>query len=187
MWAIVAMLGIMKAGGVYIPIDPSHPVGRRQALVKEVQAKFMLVSSSTAASCEGMADHIVELHALLAANLPKITNDEGQRLKPTPSNAAYVIFTSGSTGKPKTIIMEHSALCTSLVGNGRAYHMNEKSRVLQFSSSVFDVSLSEILETLVFGGTVCVPSETERLQNISSFIRDARVNTALLTSSFLRA
>jgi amino acid adenylation domain-containing protein len=196
MWTIVAMLGIMKAGGVFIPIDPSHPVGRRRALVKEVHAKFMVVSSSTAASCEGMTEHVVELSSSLIAQLPKIAdnnagqlpqiadNNAGQRLKPTPSNAAYVVFTSGSTGRPKTIVTEHSALCTSIMGYGRVFDIVEGSRFLQFSNYVFDMSLCEIVTTLVFGGTVCVPSETERLQNIAGFITKAQVNIAILTSSF---
>ncbi|MDB5911258.1 MAG: nonribosomal peptide synthetase dtxS1-like, partial [Massilia sp.] len=106
--------------------------------------------------------------------------------RPKPSDAAYMIFTSGSTGKPKSILVDHSALSTSTVGKGRAYSLNESSRVLQFSSYVFDVSLSEIFETLTFGGTICVPSGVERLQNLPAFIAKTRVNTALLTSSFVR-
>nr|POF13484.1 nonribosomal peptide synthetase easa [Quercus suber] len=186
-WTIVAMLGVMKAGGAFVPIDPSHPKIRRRALIREVNARVMLVSRTTAEDCQGMVDHTVELSDRLIVQLSASTATfEDRQQCDDPVNAAYVIFTSGSTGKPKTIVVEHSALCTSIIGHGRAYHFGEESRVLQFSSYVFDVSLSEILETLSFGGTICVPSELERLQDISGFIERAHVNTALLTSSFVR-
>nr|POF20698.1 nonribosomal peptide synthetase vlms [Quercus suber] len=187
MWAIVAMLGIMKAGGAFVPIDPSHPASRRQAVVEDIAARIMLVSPVTADACQSMVEHTVELSSTLISQLSSSTDETGiSQLRVSPTSAAYVIFTSGSTGKPKTIVVEHSALCTSIIGHGRAYSLGGESRVLQFSSYVFDVSISEILETLVFGGTVCVPSETERLQDVSGFMNRTRVNTALLTSSFAR-
>mgnify|MGYP002346556912 CR=1 FL=1 len=116
------------------------------------------------------------------------TPDEVTRspVKVQPSNAAYVLFTSGSTGKPKAIIVEHSALCGSMLGYRRCYQMNGESRVLQFSSYVFDVSLSEMFETLIFGGTICTPTDRQRLDDLTGFINEAKVNTAMLTSSFLK-
>lgn len=107
--------------------------------------------------------------------------------KPTPSNAAYVLFTSGSTCKPKgVVVMEHSALTTSTLGYGQAYGMSPSTRVFQFLNYIFDGSLGEILATLAFGGTVCIPSETERLQDVPAFMRKAKVNMASLTPSFVR-
>ena len=70
---------------------------------------------------------------------------------PNPSSAAYVLFTSGTTGHPRAIVVEHTALATSCTGSHRAYTLDATARVLQFSDYAFDVSLSEILETLVFG------------------------------------
>nr|POE50100.1 nonribosomal peptide synthetase dtxs1 [Quercus suber] len=185
-WAIVAMLGVMKAGGAFVPIDPSHPIARRQALVKEVGARVMLVSPMVAGSGQNMVENIVELSDTLMAQLPSLVDerDSGRR-QVHPNNAAYVIFTSGSTGKPKTIVVDHSALCTSSIKLGQAYSLSEASRVLQFSSFVFDVSLGEILTTLACGGAVCVPTEEERLQNTVEFMENVRVNTAMLTPSFV--
>ncbi|GAM86382.1 nonribosomal peptide synthetase [Dothideomycetidae sp. 11243] len=182
-WALLAMLAIVKSGGVYVPIDPSHPAGRRQALIKSIDAHFMLVSLTTAESCEGMTDKIFTvsesaIDALMAEPSKQAVN------KTAYKNAAYVIFTSGSTGTPKTITVEHQALCTSIVGHGRSCSLDNKSRTLQFSSFVFDVSLGEIFTTLVFGGTVCVPSEHQRLYDTAGFINEARINTAFLTPSF---
>ena len=187
MWTVVAMLGILKAGGAFVPIDPSHPVSRRQALVEEVGARIMLASPSTAESCDGLVERLVQVSPSILSELSRraAVRDEHSAAWPAkPCNAAYAIFTSGSTGKPKTIIVEHLGLCTSVVGHARAYGMDETSRVLQFSSYTFDVSVAEIFITLCLGGTICVPSETERLQDIVAFVNDHQVNIAQLTPSF---
>nr|POF20699.1 nonribosomal peptide synthetase vlms [Quercus suber] len=185
-WAIVAMFGVMIAGGAFVPIDPSHPVSRRQALVKQIDANVMLVSPFTAESCNGMVQHTVQLSDAMITRLPPpdIMVDDQLRL-PGPANAAYVIFTSGTTGKAKTIVAEHSALCTSVNSQGIRLSVDTETRFLQFSSYVFDASITEIWTTLAFGGTVCVPTEAERLHDIPSFITNTRVNTALLTPSFV--
>lgn len=181
-WTIVAMLGIMKAGGTFMPLDPSHPASRRQALIKQVNAHYLITSPSVAASCEGMVDNLIQLSAEL---LRTVSNAEVSHKKSTATDAAYILFTSGSTGFPKGITVEHRAICSSIMSHGREFAFGTSSRVLQFSSYVFDVSMSEILTTLVFGGTVCVPSETERMQEVADFINRSRVNTAMLTPSFV--
>ncbi|KND86848.1 Nonribosomal peptide synthetase 8 [Tolypocladium ophioglossoides CBS 100239] len=184
-WAIVAMVGIMKAGGVFVPLDPSHPVSRRQAVVKEVDAQILVASPSTAESCHGMTRQVVELSEAL---LTRLSDNEATLLtsKTHPQNAVYVLFTSGSTGKPKGIVVQHSAICTSLLGQGRTFGLSNETRYLQFANYVFDASISEVFSTLMFGGTICVPTNDERLQGTSSFISSARANTALLTPSFAR-
>ena len=187
MWTIVAMLGILKAGGAFVPIDPSHPVSRRQALVEEIGARVMLASPSTAQSCDGLVERLVQVSPSILTELSRRAADRVDRSAvwpAKPANAAYAIFTSGSTGKPKTIIVEHLGLCTSVVGHGRAYGMDDSSRVLQFSNYVFDVSLGEIFTTLALGGTVCVPSDAQRLQGLPAFMAEMHVNMAMLTPSF---
>ncbi|UKZ82422.1 NRPS [Trichoderma virens FT-333] len=186
-WAIVAMLAILKAGGAFLPLDPLHPRNRHEALVQEVGAEVMIVSPSSSVPCEGLTSIMVEFTIELLEQLSS-RYDAFQEILPKaePSNAAYVLFTSGSTGKPKGVLMEHSAFATSTLGHGGIYNLSPASRVFQFSNYIFDGSLGEIFTTLSFGGTVCVPSEDERLQKAPSFMREARVNTAMLTPSFVR-
>jgi amino acid adenylation domain-containing protein len=187
-WAVVAVLSILKAGGVFVPLDPEHPVNRRQALVDEVNAQFMVVSPSTHPGCADMAPNMVEISPALFERLLSKPDELADRpdLQPKPSNAAYILFTSGSTGKPKGVIMEHQALTSSTMGQGEIFDLSPKSRVFQFSNFVFDGSLGELITPLAFGATVCMPSETERLQDAPDFIARARINTAMLTPSFVR-
>lgn len=103
----------------------------------------------------------------------------------SPTNVAYVIFTSGSTGKPKGVVIEHKNFLSGVLGPRQvALRRSTWSRVLQFASFSFDVSLEDILTTLVSGGTVCIPSEYERMNDIQGFIRKSWANTAYLTPTF---
>nr|POF14196.1 nonribosomal peptide synthetase tes [Quercus suber] len=185
MWTVVAMLAIMKAGGAFVPINPSHPADRRQALVAGLNAPLMLASPATADVCQGMPLPVIHVSALLLSTIPLHVTYTGQAVM--PSNLAYVLFTSGSTGMPKGVVIEHRALASSIHGHGAALGIRPTSRVLQFSSYVFDVCITEILATLVIGGTICVPSEESRLSDVTSFIQLARVTWALLTPSFVQS
>ncbi|KAJ4163461.1 hypothetical protein LMH87_005185 [Akanthomyces muscarius] len=184
-WTIIAMLGIMKAGGVFMPMDPTHPYDRRAALIKQVDAQYILTSVDSASSCDKIAEHIIILSSSLLAEVASSRSVENVAFNSDPSSAAYILFTSGSTGQPKGIVVEHTAICSSMISHGKEFGLSKSSRVLQFASYVFDVSVSEILTTLVYGGTVCVPSGTERMQDIASFINKAQTDVAMLTPSFV--
>nr|POF13490.1 nonribosomal peptide synthetase tes [Quercus suber] len=185
MWTVVAMLAIMKAGGAFVPINPDHPLARRQALVSGLKAPLMLASAAQAGVCEGMALPVVYVSSSLASDLRGSVVHLGHTS--TPASIAYVLFTSGSTGMPKGVVMEHKSLASSIRGHGNAFGISATSRVLQFSSYVFDGCLAEIFTTLAIGGSVCIPSDEDRLSNVTDFIQRARVNWAMLTPSFVQS
>lgn len=101
-----------------------------------------------------------------------------------PSDVAYTIFTSGSTGKPKGVVLEHGTLCTSLLEQGKAFGCEKGTRVLQFCSYTFDISVMEIFGTLLHGGCICMPTENERLVELAKTIKLMAVELAFLTPTF---
>lgn len=92
----------------------------------------------------------------------------------------------GSTGVPKGVIIDHSAITSSTLAHGKALSMCSQTRMVQFAGHSFDACVLEFLTTLVHGGTVCIPSEEERLDSISSAMETMQVNTSFMTPTMAR-
>ncbi|BCR99659.1 uncharacterized protein AKAW2_50001S [Aspergillus luchuensis] len=174
------MLGILKAGGAFVPLDPSQPQARLNKICREIQAKLILVSLALSHRPFSPIGILTVDHCSLCSYRPNVsvtTNSE---------NAAYILFTSGSTGRPKGVVVPHTSFASSASYHSRSFLLGPEARVLQFSSLTFDASLCEILSTLLFGGCICIPSENQRMDEITSVMRTLRVNYALLTPSVAR-
>lgn len=181
-WAIVAQLAVLKAGGAFVSLDPSHPESRLRNLIQDVGAHLVLCSSQyheKVSRASEMARIVNRDTVCQLRDCPLTTLVTGAN----SSNAAYIIFTSGSTGKPKATVIEHGAICTSALAHSEAFFMNSNSRVFQFATYTFDASIMEILTTLMVGGCVCVPSDQERMDDLSGSIRRMNANWIFLTFS----
>lgn len=187
-WFFVSILAINKAGAAWVPLDPSHPTQRLQQVVSQTGAKLALTSPSNASICAALVDWVIEVSSILDSELvqnPKVRVRALDR-QISPQNAAYVLFTSGSTGTPKGLVMEHGAVCTSQIAIGKRLGLTPSTRMLQFASYVFDLSIGEIIAPLVSGACVCVPSEHTRLNGLKDFINENNCTWAFLTPSFVQ-
>lgn len=186
MWTSVGLLSVMRAGGTVVLIDPSQPEARLSTIVQEVQAKFILTSRrhSGLGSRIGPDAQIV----VVDSELWQSSKEAGPFSLPSvsPSSLLYIIFTSGSTGKPKGIAISHANFTTGAIPRTEAVGYKSHSRVLDFPSYAFDVSLDCMLCTLSVGGCICVPSEDQRLNDLNGAIKFMNVNMAHLTPSVAR-
>ncbi len=156
---IVALLAILKAGGGYLPLDPSYPPERLSLILEQAETSSVLTQDSlvsripvtSACYCLDILDQ------LLLQESP-----EGLNNVSSPANAAYVLFTSGSTGVPKGVLMEHRPLVNLLSWQAENFGCQAGVRTLQFAPLSFDVSFQEIFSTLCFGGTLVMIDELER-------------------------
>jgi amino acid adenylation domain-containing protein len=156
---VVSLLGILKAGGVYMPLDRVYPKERLASMMQDGDVRVVLTQQHLRAEVEQIAQDVLVLEPEVAAgdgvpNPAPLTN---------PDNACYVIFTSGSTGRPKGVVLAHRGLVNLITFMPPAFRIDAGSRVLQFASLSFDVSVLDVFQTLLVGGTLFL----ERRENLA--------------------
>ncbi|MFD4395262.1 amino acid adenylation domain-containing protein [Kitasatospora sp. NPDC058478] len=151
--AVVAALGVLKAGAAYLPLDPAHPAERLR-LVLDDSAAAMLVTQRDLAERLPLCDATV---LCLDADREEIDSwpAEAPSTEVTPDNLAYVIYTSGSTGKPKGVTVEHRSVARAAAAWREAYRLDRGPvRQLNLASMAFDVFVSDLTHALTTGGAL---------------------------------
>ncbi|KAJ5116963.1 hypothetical protein N7456_001311 [Penicillium angulare] len=180
-WAVVALLGVLKAGAAYVFLDSSHPETRLRSICETVKSDVVLCSPQHASLASRLTSRVIPIGDNYQDYLRRSPSEPTDKPAVGPSSIIYAIFTSGTTGEPKGIILEHAAVYAACIANGKALSVTSESRVLQFASYTFNPSNRDMLLTLLFGGCICIPSETDRLNNLTNFINAHSVNWASLT------
>ncbi|KAF2112852.1 hypothetical protein BDV96DRAFT_663657 [Lophiotrema nucula] len=177
--AVVAFLGILRAGGAYVALDPSHPQKRLDSITSDVKATVIVAAPEHAARFMTSSSKVVTFTPEFVHNL---ADGLATLLPPvSPMSPAFILFTSGSTGKPKGIVIEHHALCTSTNAFGTEWGVGPGTRVFQFAAFVFDVSVSDIFTSLMRGACVCIPSDHDRMNDTAASINKLGANYVSLT------
>jgi len=157
---LVAILGVLKAGGGYVPFDPTLPAERLEAMIADAELGLIITQERLR---ETLAPHGVSLLAIDTA-WPRLATLADSNPAPAPfvDSAVYVTFTSGSTGRPKGVLMTQRPLLNLLGWMFRHHPTPIGARTLQFASLSFDVSFQDIFSTLLSGGTVVLTTEDQR-------------------------
>lgn len=143
---IVAMLGVLKSGAAYMPIDPALPEERIEYLIADAKPRIV------------MRPQEFQVAEAAAAGLADAPITDADRLRPLlPDNLAYVIYTSGSTGRPKGVAVAHAAIAEHVVSFTAEWSMTADDRMLQSTSVSFDASLADILCPLSLGAQLVIP------------------------------
>ena len=182
LWAVVAAYGILKAGGAFVPVDPTYPRSRLREIIRGTQARFLVTSDLYASAFKTEIDVVVLVSETGLQEHPGDGLNAATAVDVKPSDPIFVLFTSGSTGKPKGMILEHGAICTHALIHGE--QMEWGARVLQFAAHTFDVAIMDFFTTLLYGGVICIPSEEDRRSDVVGAINRFRADFALLTPSF---
>jgi amino acid adenylation domain-containing protein len=154
-----AILGVLKAGGAYIPLDADYPPERLEHMRRTAGVTVLLTESALRERlpAQGMAAVVLDADAQAIAAHPASRPESGVQ----PENLAYVIFTSGSTGHPKGIALAHRGVMNNLWDLNTAHRVGAADRVLLLSSLSFDMSVYETLGILAAGGAVVIPTADE--------------------------
>ena len=143
---LIGILGVLKTGAAYVPLDPAYPKERLALLFSDIDAKFVVSQENL---LERLPDHAAEII------YPDSTEREGFDSTTTyGDNLAYVIYTSGSTGTPKGVMIQQRALAARAVSLSKYYQLKPGERLLQFVSMSFDAMAEEVFPTLISGATL---------------------------------
>ena len=179
---IVGLLGILKSGGAYLPIDPEYPEERIRFMIEDSQSEILLTQSwlSGEVGFDGEKINLddIKLYTGRTDNLKQLTR---------ANDLAYVIYTSGSTGKPKGVMVEHGNVVNLALGQKNRFNVNEHDHILQLSSISFDASVEQIFIAL-FSGASLYLIENETLLDpckFNTFMKDNRITHLHGVPSFL--
>ncbi|MBA3746776.1 MAG: non-ribosomal peptide synthetase, partial [Solirubrobacterales bacterium] len=148
----VALLAVQQAGGTCLPLDPSYPLARLALMLDDAVPAVLLTRKELASRLPTCPGHVVALDA--DAHTIAETADELPIRATGPQDLAYVIYTSGSSGAPKGVMLTHRGLVNHHAALARLYKLGPGSRVLQFCSIGFDVSIEETFPTWASGGAL---------------------------------
>jgi amino acid adenylation domain-containing protein len=162
--AAASILAVLKAGGVFVPIDPHQPAARLRTLTAQVPPALCLAEEILAATvADKLGGATTVIPADPAAPAPPGARDGADRAEWAPDDMCYVYFTSGSTGRPKAIAGRLKAIDHFVRWEIEELAVTPDTRVSQLTSLTFDAFLRDLFTPLAAGGTMCVPDGRETI------------------------
>src|SRR5205085_5624659 len=160
----VALLGVLKAGGAYIPLDPMYPKERVAFMLEDGQAAVLLSQSHLLARLPEQGQCVV----CLDETRDELARESVENLMPTsaPDNLAYVIYTSGSTGRPKGVAIEHRSALALIDWSRGVFTAEDLAGMLASTSICFDLSIFELFLPLACGHKVILADNVLRLAEL---------------------
>lgn len=181
---VAGMLGVMKAGAAWVPMDPAYPNQRLADMMEDSGATCAVADAASAARLPGLLQW-VDVDAARAIQ----SHPRSPCTKLESGQLAYMIYTSGSTGRPKGALLEHGGVATTVLGMREAFGIRSGDRVLQFSSMSFDASICEIGIALTSGAALVIAGDDERVPGpqLVSLMEHEQVTVAVLAPSVAAA
>ncbi len=158
---IVALLGVLKAGCAYVPLDPAFPRDRIAYMVEDAALQIVVTQQALAAALPAQGVRCV----LIDSDLPAVEPAQAP-VRVSPHDLAYVIYTSGSTGKPKGVQLEHRGVVNFLHSMHREPGIGPRDRLVSVTTLSFDIAGLEIYGPLTIGGTVIMASRAVALDGL---------------------
>jgi len=155
---VIYLLGILKAGAAYVPVDPAYPEDRRDYIIRNSHCKAVL-SSDDRAGIMKYSDGRKKI------NTPIL-----------PDQPAYIIYTSGSTGRPKGVLIQHQAVCNTLLDLNQRFKVTKDDKIIGLSSFSFDLSVYDVFGTLAAGATLILIDDQRDAEAVLNVVREERIS-----------
>ncbi|HEY7167532.1 MAG TPA: non-ribosomal peptide synthase/polyketide synthase, partial [Candidatus Binatia bacterium] len=172
---VVGLLGILKSGGAYLPLDPKYPKDRLAFMLEDSDARLLITQESLLAS---LPEHRARL-ICLDKDRSEINKESYKNpdFGSASDNLAYIIYTSGSTGKPKGVPIQHRSTVALLAWAHSVFTETELAGVLASTSITFDLSIFELFAPLTRGGTVILVPNALSLTTLTSALPVTLINS----------
>ncbi|MCA8351009.1 non-ribosomal peptide synthetase [Burkholderia cepacia] len=181
----VALLAVLKAGGVFVPLDPRHPAARLDWIVRDARLRHGIVDAAGRAALGTPFEHAFDAAAEAADGQEVAADDEAVPVHPRA--AAYMIYTSGSTGTPKAVVVEHGPLAAHCDALAAALPIEAGDRLLHFASVNFDAAHECWLAPLATGASIVVaPPQPFAPDAAHALMVSEAVNVAAFPPAYLR-
>ncbi|HEV3457140.1 MAG TPA: amino acid adenylation domain-containing protein, partial [Thermoanaerobaculia bacterium] len=184
----VGLLAVLKAGGAFLPLDPSHPGERLAFMLADAGAPVLLTEPALAQRPwpGGLELVLCDREGRVLPRQGRAAGAPRAVRAPAPENLAYVIYTSGSTGRPKGTLVAHAALAAYAQEAARHLGLGRDDRFLQFAPPSFDVMIEEILPIWLAGGAVVLPRRPGPLSlgELRRELEASRVTVAELPTAY---
>jgi len=185
---VITLLGILKAGGCYVPLDPDYPSERLAWMLEDVGTSHLITDSRQGLNPLSTLPSVSLLDLAQSSDLAQLSTDnlEGET---HPQNSIYIIYTSGSTGRPKGVINTHRGVVNRLAWMQETYGLDGSDRVLQKTSFSFDVSVWEFFWPLLNGATLVLakPGGHRDSAYLAQLIQQEQITTLHFVPSMLQA
>jgi amino acid adenylation domain-containing protein/non-ribosomal peptide synthase protein (TIGR01720 family) len=183
--SIVSILGILKAGGVYVPIDTELPSNRKLYIAQDADLKLLITETAFIFDLDFYQGDIFSIDVELDTNPEENIYQDVNLL---PADLAYVIYTSGSTGNPKGVMIKHSGLINTAVSQIELFKPYNCSNWLQYSSHSFDASIYEIFISLLGGHSLFILNEETRkdVKLFESYVVENNIDISILPPAFFK-
>lgn len=187
---LVSIIGVLKSGGAYIPLDPTYPKDRIGYMIEDSSTQLVITQSSLLQEISG--SNTVKQILCIDQDWPEIDAEDNKDLvlNISPNQLAYVIYTSGSTGRPKGVMVEHHNVVNFFAGMDDRINHDSGGVWLAVTSLSFDISVLELLYTIGRGFKVVLYGQSQQVaenskQTIGQLIRDHKVTHMQCTPSML--
>ena len=182
--AVIAVLGVVKAGAAFLPLDPRLPEARLTPMLEDAHPKFVLTDDASFSKLISYGSSVLNLGQLESdmarcseENLPEIA---------VPANAAYAIYTSGSTGKPKAVVITHQSLVSYVLAAACVYGIPDSDRRIQFGWMGSDFFVAEVFNHLCAGATLvfCLDRQGNSVTEFLQLLDQQRITITGMPSSW---
>ena len=181
-WAIISILGVLKAGAAYIPIELSYPDERKALMIEDTQLKALMIHSDHLFDVMEFNVPVFSIDIQMEEVKASVTDTDQLESAAHGDHLAYVMYTSGSTGKPKGVQIEHHSIAR-LIFNPDFAFLNEESVIYQYAPLAFDASTFELWGALLKGGKLVIANPgLKSIEAIAEDIQAEKINAMWLTA-----